>query len=493
MPVSVLFVEHSPDRVDLVRRELPDDIGSITTISEVPRALAEIDGAGGTTSVIVISLESIETYPTSIVRLARARWPWVSPIVIDGPASSQVAASTIKAGAEYYLSETQSSAENVAEAVGKTLKHRPRTLGENPTIHSNVRGKLIGRSNSMQKVFERISISSENEDLSVLLCGETGTGKTHTAHAIHVQSTQGTTPLMRIDCRCLPPNRARALFEGRNVPLDDEDGSRAAAVSDFKGGTILLEHVDQADRTIQDLLIYALETLSVSPNGTAPEEEGIRFIGTTSSFPSSTPLRPDLYHRLADLPIFLPPLRSRTEDILPLARHFLQKFSSSGDADDLAFTPDAQANLRNYFWPGNLRQLKTVVRRATRIASSLPIDSDALILPDWAPAKEPNRPAETTGQSAAPPSDEHSPRPARNDTAPPEKNDPVPSEETSPDVVSFGATDQTIPSLEEVKKKVVKRAYEMYDGDVDRAAVALDIGRATMYRMLKRHDLRDDS
>jgi len=170
----------------------------------------------------------------------------------------------------------------------------------------------------------------------------------------------------------------------------------------------------------------------------------------------------------------------------------VQSFSSSTGADDQIFTPSARADLLDYSWPGNVRQLKNAIHCATRIGASFPLDSDALILPEPSAFGDAETAEKEVERSQAPPSPNTSLFPSRKEEA--TTNEAEQSRKSTEDILSFGSSeDEPIPSLEEVKKRAVKQAYEMYDGDVDRAAVALDIGRSTIYRMLKRHNLRDDS
>jgi DNA-binding NtrC family response regulator len=176
----------------------------------------------------------------------------------------------------------------------------------------------------------------------------------------------------------------------------------------------------------------------------------------------------------------LPPLRERTGDLFPLTRHFLHCHTDSGGPDDPPFSTEARTALREYPWPGNVRQLKNVVVRAACRRSASTIERGDLLLPD--PQSVPHaRPSD--GSEGEPDGAERPPlSPGGEADA---SAEPTAEAAASP-------SEDDILSLQEIKKRAVKHAYEMFDGDVDQAAVALDIGRSTMYRMLKRHDLRED-
>jgi DNA-binding NtrC family response regulator len=470
---SVLVIAPDSSRNAALRAALSDKVGSVSFCSECPASLREIGPANSVVSTVVLSTDPIDTYPTSLVRSIRNRWPWVSVLLVDAPDSIQMATSAMRAGAVDYLVQDQSTVENISEAVLNSLKRPWRTqIGSVLYTRSGSEGKFVGSSDTIQPMLRRLGIAIEN-DLNVLLHGEPGTGKTLTARAIHAHSSREGAPLMQVDCRTLEPERARDLFLASPPP---------AALQDLTGGTLVLDHVNELTSEAQDVLAHALDTHDCEAAGP------IQFIGVVSSPLPLDDLRADLYHELAELPIFLPPLRERADDILPLARHFLRKHDDS--VPDSPFSDAAASALRDFSWPGNVRQLENVVKRSVRVSSSYPLEREDLLLSE--------RPSQKKQEGSYPPkptssrkSDHAPPFPSKEDARPdtPFVNVSAPSNLNG---ITFGDTEQNIPSLEELKKQAVKRAYELFEGDVERAAVALDIGRSTMYRMIKRHNLRDD-
>jgi DNA-binding NtrC family response regulator len=486
---SVLVVSPDSSRRDALRTALDGEVGSVLFRRDLPSSLGEMGPDRSVVSTLVLSLDPIDTYPTGLVRSIRDQWPWVSVLLIDAPDSVQMAKSTLKAGAADYLVEDQSTAETISDAVLGSLTRPWRTqIGNVVYTRSVSEGKLIGSSDAVQPMLRRLGVAIDN-DLNVLLRGETGTGKTLTARAIHAQSAQPGAPLMQIDCRALRPERARELFLGaaaRARSRPDAPGP-TTALRDLAGGTLVLDHVDALADEAQEIVAHAMDAWPLSP-AEPPEESGaVQFIGIVSSSASLGTVRSDLYHALAELPIFLPPLRERTDDLRPLARHFLRMHAGADALPERAFTEEAVAALRDCSWPGNIRQLENVVKRSVRIASALPLEREDLLLSDAPPSPAPE-PAAPTAPSPRP---EGQAPPAPERGLDERETIPTPPETPPLDGLSFGDGD-SIPSLEELKKQAVKRAYEQFDGDVDRAAVALDIGRSTMYRMIKRHNLRDD-
>jgi len=483
MSTSLLVVDRSTARIERLRETLPQELGPLLTTPSLPRSFADKEH---TVLTMVVSLDAIETYPTSVVRLVRRRWPWVSLILIDAPPTAQMAIATMKAGAVDYLLEGESEAEAVAEAVTEAYRQNPLVRPGNPIVRPVGEGKLIGTSDSMQPVFKRIGVAHEHR-LNVLLHGESGTGKTLAARAIHAQSSRSGAPFVSIDCRCLTSEQARGLFFGREHAASsdaaDEDRRPSVTVQEMKGGTVVLDHVDEMDGDAQDTLVHVLETRNLLQNTTnEPSSAHVRFIGVMGGSSPPDSFRTDLYYHLAELPIGLPALRERPEDILPLARHFLQQTNGVKEASRWSFSDEAQTALRGYAWPGNVRQLKNVVERAIHISTSPTVDEADLILPEHNPsAFVPQSPSSREERVAHANGHREPAKRQMNGAA---------ASDVATTSLSFG--DDSLPSMDELKKQAVKHAYEMYDGDVDRAAVELDIGRSTMYRMLDRYDLKDE-
>jgi DNA-binding NtrC family response regulator len=512
MSTSILVVDPSP-RAERLDEELPDELGPIVSRPEMPSSLGDLDGAGVVLS-LVLSLDAVEAYPTSVVRSVKQQWPWVSLVLVDGPDSARMTTVAMKAGAQDYLVRDQSSAENVATALVEAHRQRSFARQGNPAIQPVGEGKLIGTSSAMQSVFERIGVARDHR-LNVLLHGEPGTGRTLTARAIHAQSTPGGAPFVTIDGRCLTPAQARELFLGEPSPeTARRDASSSAptvspmVIQQLTGGTVVLDHVDDMDTEAQDVLVHVLETRSYSaPASSSGHDAGPRFIGITSTPPPKS-FRTDLYYQLAELPIRLPPLRERAGDVVPLARHFLRAHEPPEEPPNEApdgksawsLSDDARSALREHPWPGNVLQLKNVVDRAVRVASPPVIGDDDLILPHPSavaaerPPERDERGAHSTG-SGRPVSRRNADARASGSpagAASPPNGSPEALAGGGSAALHFEGGEDSIPSMEELKKQAVKHAYEMYDGDVDRAAVALDIGRSTMYRMLDRYDLKEE-
>jgi DNA-binding NtrC family response regulator len=492
---AVLVVDPSSSRRDAMRSALSDQVGAVLFRDDLPQSLGDVGPDSSVISTLVLSIDPLEAYPTSIVRSVRDRWPWMSVVLVDGPPSVQMVKASLRAGAADYLARDESTAGNVSEAVVNSLRRSWRTqIGNVVYTRSISEGKLVGSSDAMQPVLRRLGLAIEN-DLNVLLRGESGTGKTLTARAIHAQSTREGAPLMQIDCRGLKPDRARELFLGGLFSAEDAPTPQrtATVLRDLVGGSLVLDHVDELGSEAQEIIAHALDTRPVLANDRSADQDGVQFIGVVSSPPPIEGFRSDLYHQLAELPISLPPLRDRPDDIVGLARHFLRKHGGEERASETEFSAEAKAALREHSWPGNVRQLENVIKRSVRISSASTLDRDDLLLSDAVPrsGEGPDEDASSRTQPP-PPRDRRRERSAVSEPPPGDgHDDPDASDAPTLEGITFGE-DKEIPSMEELKKQAVKRAYDLFDGDVDRAAVALDIGRSTMYRMIRRHNLRDD-
>jgi len=234
-------------------------------------------------------------------------------------------------------------------------------------------GDLIGQSEEMRQIYGMIEAAAPSS-ASMFIIGESGTGKELVARAIHDKSTRKKGPFIAINCAAFP----REILE--NELFGHEKGAFTGALNEkpgcfelADGGTLFLDEVAEMEPDIQVKLLRALEQRSFRRLGGKKEiSVDIRVVAATNKEINRAidkgELREDLYHRLAVIPLQLPPLRERRSDIRVLAEAFLRRFAEENGKDIRSFTPEALEFINEYRWPGNVRQLKNAVERAVILA-----------------------------------------------------------------------------------------------------------------------------
>jgi DNA-binding NtrC family response regulator len=234
--------------------------------------------------------------------------------------------------------------------------------------------QLVGRSEAFLAVVNKIPAIAHC-DAGVLITGETGTGKELCARAIHYLSRRASKPFVPLNCGALPVELVEnELFGHARGAYTGASALEAGLVREADGGTLFLDEVDSLPLQAQVKLLRFLQEKEYKPLGTAKlRAADVRVVAAMNTAPAvaveSGRLRRDLYYRLNIIPLRLPPLRQRRDDILRLARHFLAKYAAEFDKRVRDFTPEAARALASYSWPGNVRELEHVVERAVLFSS----------------------------------------------------------------------------------------------------------------------------
>jgi DNA-binding NtrC family response regulator len=296
-------------------------------------------------------------------------------VLITGQASVETAVDALRRGAADYLTKPVDF-----PRLKMVLGHVTRTLemkDEIGALRTELRrmgrfGALIGASPPMQKVYDLIGRVARTE-ASILLTGETGTGKEVVAQTIHALSRRSKKPFIPVDCGAISPTVIESELFGH------ERGSFTGAERQHKGyferahtGTLFLDEITEMPVELQVKLLRVLETSDVLRVGAdKPINIDVRIIAATNRRPdeavSAGKLREDLLYRLNVFPIPLPPLRDRGDDVEPLADHFLAELNAA-EGTSKHLSPAARERLRSHHWPGNLRELKNVIHHAFIVA-----------------------------------------------------------------------------------------------------------------------------
>ena len=358
----------------------------------------------------------------------------------------------IKLGAEDYITKPVTMQELqglVAKLIGPAVQEGPeKGMGLE---------EVVGESGPMRRVFELVRRISKTS-ATVLVTGESGTGKEAIARAIHLNSARAGQPFIPLNCASIPGSLLESeLFGHEKGAFTDAKVQKKGLVEVAQGGSLLLDEIGLMPLDLQGKLLSVLETRCFRRLGSTRElSADVRFIAATNKDLEKAvkvgEFREDLYYRLNVIPILLPPLRERGKDILLLARHFLDAYSSGHEMPLRRLSPDAEALLLSYSWPGNVRELKNVIERAVLLT-----DGPAVEAPDLSIDRRAHG-SDSAGR---------------------------PVEVSEAGLVRISFPERGL-SLDDLERQVIEDALRHTEGNISRAARLLHISRyALRYRMQK--------
>ena len=244
---------------------------------------------------------------------------------------------------------------------------------------------IVGQSPKMRAIFDMIQTVAPQSS-RVLITGESGTGKELVARAIHENSSRAQAPFITINCGAFPETLLESeLFGYMKGAFTGANENRQGLFQAAHGGTLFMDEIGNMSLTMQVKLYRVLQEGKVRPVGSTEEADvDVRIIAATNKdFEKEIAegrFREDLYYRLSVIPILVPPLRDRREDIPLLARHFLERFRKTMEKPIEAISPEAMTRLESYDWPGNVRELENTMERAVALESGSEIS--LRVLPD---------------------------------------------------------------------------------------------------------------
>jgi len=319
-----------------------------------------------------------------VLRFVKENQPQALVIIMTAYGSIENAVDAMKRGAFHYLIKPFSP-ENIETVIDKANEHK-RLMRENDLLRSEMYDQeIIAHSLSMKKILKQLPKIAEST-ASVFICGESGTGKEVIAQAIHSLSQRCKRPFIRVNCAAIPESLIESEFFGyEKGAFTGANNRKEGRFEVANGGTLLLDEITEIPLSLQPKLLRAIQEQEFERVGaTKPVKVNIRFISTSNrdikEAIAKKIFREDLFYRLNVMPVFLPPLRERKEDILPLAQHFLEKFCKDNHKPLKKLSAAAEDRLLYYPWPGNVRELANIIERTVVLDFAEIIDPEHIYL-----------------------------------------------------------------------------------------------------------------
>ena len=444
---SILVVDDDAAMCDWVKEELEHE-GFVVDIAPGGRTGVERVKAGGI-DLVVSDVKMPDLDGLDLLREIREVEPSPFVIIVTGFGSIDTAIRAVKLGAYDYITKPFKIDQlvlSIEKALAeRSLRNEVLRLREEVSRRDRL-DNIIGRSAAMQEIFalmRRLSASHAN----LLITGESGTGKELVARALHARSPRKGRPFVALNCAAIPENLLESeLFGYARGAHSTANADRQGLFVEANGGTLFLDEIAELPMPLQPKLLRVLQDGEVRPLGTnRAERVDARVIAATNRDLERAlregRFREDLYYRLNVIPIHLPPLRGRQEDILPLADHFLARAAARSSKTVKGWRESARKLLLSYHWPGNVRELENVVERVVALTET------ELIGPEDLPRAMQERK----------------------------------SQDLLANAVTQGFT------LEQLEREYIERVLDVEGGNKTRAAQRLGLDRKTLYRKLEEY------
>ncbi len=380
-----------------------------------------------------------------ILKRIRQDHPGTHVILISEQGDIETVVNLLKLGAYDYITKS----DDIRDRLLNTVNNINKGIGlqrEISALRSEVRKKysfrqtLLGESPAIKSVHELI-VKALETNISVIISGETGTGKELVAKAIHFNSNRSDHPFVPVNVPAIPSELIESeLFGHEKGAFTGASSRRIGRFEEANGGTLFLDEIGEMHMNLQTKLLRALQEKEIVRIGSnKPVKIDCRIIAATNKNIREEvregKFREDLYYRLMGLPVDLPPLRDRGNDILILANHFVTQFCTENNLPPKKLSPQVQTKLMGYSYPGNVRELKSLVELAVTLSGKAEIEPSDIVL---------------------------------------SQDDPPPM-----------SVDNDL-TLREYEERIIRSTLKRYNNNIKLAADKLDIGISTIYRMLKR-------
>ena len=449
MKGHILVVDDEQETCDLLEMSLGRHGFKVTASTNAQRALDLV--AEQDFDVVLTDLQMPEMTGLDLCERVLGTRPDMPVVVITGQGSLETAIGAIRVGAYDFITKPVDP-KLLFLSVSRAIQHR-RLSDEVRRLRQAVDGeeqeaRIVGQSGAMRRVYELISRVGES-DASVLIHGETGTGKELIARGIHNRSRRKSGPFVAINCAAVPHSLLESeLFGHARGAFTDAKAQRTGLFVQATGGTLFLDEIGELPIDVQPKLLRALQERKVRPVGANSEIPfDARIVAATNRNLEDEVyekrFREDLFYRINVVKIDVPPLRERGGDVLHLAQHFLKTFAQRNEKSSLELSTTAAEKLMAYNWPGNVRELENCMEHAVALARF-----DQITVEDL-PEKIRAYRAERFVVAA---------------------NDPT-----------------EIVTMDELERRYILRVLSLVGGNKSRAAQVLGFDRRTLYRKLERY------
>lgn len=376
----ILIVDDSINTLEVFQRNLTSQGYEVFTASGVGEAIKILETM--MVDLVITDLRMPKVSGMDLIRHVRENFKDTEIMMITGYASIESAVEAVKIGAEEYLSKPFTSDElfaAVKRVMDKLMLRRARNkLTDIPPAPYGI----IGQSGAIKKIFSEIE-KAASTSATVLISGESGTGKELVARAIHYTGSRAASPFVPVNCGGIPESLLESeLFGHVKGSFTGATETRAGFFQTADGGTIFLDEISDTGIAMQSKLLRVLQEKEVCMVGSSKTRKvDVRVLAATNKdlqlLVKKGTFREDLYFRLNVITIDLPPLRERGEDIVLLTYHFAVKFAREAGKTVPAFSDNAIQVIKNYHWPGNIRELENVINRLVVMT-----DGDLIEVPD---------------------------------------------------------------------------------------------------------------
>lgn len=474
----VLVIEDDADTLELIEAYLKQNEFRVSTSSSVEDALRLMEKQS--VDVAVTDWNFLGMSGLDFIQSMKEKNPQLPIILITSKGRSDFAMQAISSGAYDFLLKPLNFPQLLL-SIQRAL-HWCSLSTENRVLRQAIQGKgefkhIIAKSSAFQAVLELCRRVAPSQ-ATVLVTGESGTGKEVVAQAIHQLSDRKDKPFIALNCSAIPENLLESeLFGHAKGSFTGAHDKKIGLFEEADGGTLFLDEIGDLSLPLQAKLLRVLQERKIKRVGENQDRSvDVRIIAAThknlAEEVQAKRFREDLFFRLNVIPIRIPPLRQRPDDIFPLASHFLEKFSVLNGRSKAGFTSESLQKLARHSWPGNVRELENTIERAVVLATGPRIDVDDLLLSSESEPmglQSPSRMPDFLESATA--------APAAFETA----NFAAPS---LPEARGIFSIDRVV-SLEELTNLYIQFVLERNHGAREATARDLQVDRKTLYRKLK--------